>query len=119
PVPEPALPGARSAYARLRDVLLGQLRGLRARVVGPPALRAEAESSQRAPSRPDGGGGPLAPDGRVHAGHVRGTVPRTVLREARLLEPLPDAFPRAAHRRPVVDRARPRPRLPRLVRHSL
>ena len=119
PLPRPAVPRARGRRAGVRDVVLGRLRRLRARVVGPPAVRAAAERRQPALPPLPARGHPLAPNGRVHAGHVRGTVPRTVRGQTRLLGAVPHALPRAAHVGALVDRPRAGARLPGRARDPL
>ena len=67
PVPRAALPRAGRGRAGVGDVVLGRLRRLRARVVGPPAVRAGAERRQPALPPLPARGHALAPDGQGHA----------------------------------------------------
>src|SRR5207249_3969062 len=64
-------------------------------------------------------GDALAADDRVHRGHVRGTVPRTVRGQTRLFGAVPLALPRSAHLGAVVDSAGALAGFPGLVRYPL
>ena len=103
------------------DVVLRQLRRVRARVVRPASVRAAPPGCRRPLPRAPARGRALAPDGAAlsRGGGLRGTDARGVRGRAALLPPLPGPLPRSAHLGALVDGTRPGARLPGRLRDPL
>ena len=121
PAALPALRRARRADARVGDVVLGQLRGLRARVLGAAAVRAGPERGEPAVPRAAVGDRAVAADSGPVAGRgrLRERVARGLPRRSGLLAAVPLALPGSADSGAVVDRARAGARVPGGVRDPL